>query len=440
MRNEQVALKLLGLLGLASGLHLAGCRSLGGAVETYDSGGSGAGAGSNAGGTAGMSAGGIANTGGSQHGGGSGAPLVSDAGGADTHPEEGGNGGEAGTRQETGAGTGGVAGTAGTASTFGAAGINDGDVDNLVPGCVSFTNNQPSVNFTTPHGLAASTTGNSIPYVLYATEPTDNTVTLRWKLDFTPNASWTPWSCFDFVPYPAQIAAINVGNNPQNNSPEVYASTSLGKLYIRRLLTAGWAAWQAISLPQSDSHIIDVAATRTPVTDPFLYVIDNDKLFVRHHLADDTLSGYSPWAEITGAPTGASRLCAAVRATDHRQQVFVLTTAGAVFDATQQTADAGSLFGQFESSGASAPLLSDIDCGYSVGGSITVFGLSHGSLWSRDSATSVWAQDAVAAPVSETLRQFTVGSTAGVAPTVFGVGMSGTLYSHAPGASWVSVP
>lgn len=454
MRSRQVALKVLGLLGLASGMHLS-CRNLGGAVDTSDASGAEAGAGANVGTAAGARGGteadasanttgatgtarpgGGAGTGGStENGASSGAAPANDAAAGSNN--EGSTGGT--PASSGGAGAGGTAGNPIDGNAVGAAGINEGDVDNLVPGCVSFVTTQPQVTFTTPHGLAATTTSDNTPYVLFATQPADNTVALRWKVDRTANASWTPWGCFDFVPYPARITAINVGRNPQNSSPEIYASTSLGKLYVRRELI-GWAPWQMLSLPQSGSHIIDVAATRTIDTAPVVYVIDNGKLFARHHIADDSLSGYSPWKEIPDAPPGASRVCAGVRSSDHRQQVFVLTTSGAVFDATQQTSDLDGLFSGFESSGTNAPALSDIACGYTATGDIAVFALNQGNLWSRDNATSVWLEDAVPAPIGESLRQFAVGSTTGVTPTIFGTGVNGALYSHAAGGSWVKIP
>jgi hypothetical protein len=382
------------------------------------------------------------------------APSESDAGHPEagamrTQEDQGGQGGapeqpihptEGGAPDAGGSSDPGAAGAVETAGAAGAESVIDSGIEEVLePGCASGLDQ--GISFTEPSAMAADMTGNNVPYVLYATQPQTNVVYLRWKNALSDDATWTPWQCFDLVPHPSALSAINIGDLAEDTTPEIYAASTTGQLFVRRFYEdITWLAWQSLDLPRASSHVSDVAATTTPATLATVYILDEGKVFTRHHLSINPYSDYSPWVEINGVPQGAAHLCAATRA-DQAQQLFVSTSDGAVLNAVQQSADASAAFGSFEPIGGAASI-TDIDCGYLADGSIAVFGLSAGKVMSH-SANAAASSDWQTEPGGTLLQltTFTVGSRAGVAPTVFGVDDGNTLWWHAAGSvTWTQIP
>jgi hypothetical protein len=302
------------------------------------------------------------------------------------------------------------------------------------PGCVSWMNDGPP-NLVEPRALAASVIPNNEPYVLYVTDPQLNTTLARWRTDQDNDAVWTPWSCFDSVVYPERISAINVyDRTPPDSTAEVYATNSAGRLFVRRFYKGGWAYWDMIGVPRINSHLTDVAASSTPSTLPTVYVLDEGRVFRRHHVAIQAYSNYTPWREVNDPPAGAVHLCAGVR-TDQRQQLFVSTTNGKVYSTVQASTDPDSEFGAFEPVvQTSAPQMTDIDCGYLIDGTLTVFGLSSGAVWFLPSqGSSEWQPERMQTGLTFTV--FTVGSFQNRAPTVFGLDSTNRPWGHLLGST-----
>ncbi|MET0795573.1 MAG: hypothetical protein ABW061_28905 [Polyangiaceae bacterium] len=288
--------------------------------------------------------------------------------------------------------------------------------------------------------LAASLGGSGGPQVLYATQPNENVLSLRWTFDASYDADWQWWSCFDLVPQAQRSAAANLSDF----SPEVYATSKAGALFVRHFYSDGWAPWEPHPLPNADSHADDVAAVGWPSPVLFLYVIDRGRVFVRHRANSNSLSQYRPWVEVRG-PAGLRRIAALLRL-DGKQQIFVTNEARQVFSAVQTESGLDAAFTEFTPfGGASAPTLDEITGGYLKDGSGVLFGLSAGVVWSRvvnaDSAGS-WVPDAQGnAPSLSTL---VVGSWPGHQdPVIFGTDslFMPQLWHHQMGSSaWSQIP
>jgi hypothetical protein len=344
--------------------------------------------------------------------------------------------GGAGADSKGGAGADSKGGAAGNHSTVQPnGGANDGgeggNEEVIRPSCVSDSTNPGVVSFETPGALAASIIPNGEPYVLYATEPSVSSVAIRWRQAPDDTAGWEPWLCFDLVPHADRIAATNL----TNSTPEVYATSSNGTLYVRRFTLDRWDAWGTVGLPSMTSRITDVAAVADAALRGFVYVIDSSRLFVRHHLSADAFSDYTPWSNLP-TPLGAPKRLCAGRLPDNRQQLFVAAEDGSITTSIEQEVDGA--FEPFQSFGnSSVSGASDIDCGYLADGSLAVFALVAGNVWSRPaSGASTW----MAEQAGPTLATLAVGSAAAQTPTVFGTDLSNATWWHRAGsADWATV-
>lgn len=342
----------------------------------------------------------------------------------------GGAGATGGSGATGGAGTGGLAGgepeqngDAGEASN-GAGGANpqrEAEEEVFKPGCVSSEPNSP-LGTSSPTDLAANLVPNNVPYALYVTQTARNDTILRWKNTYEEDASWQPWSCFDSVPRPDRIAALNIRGPLTSRPSEVYVTTAIGQLYVRRTYLLTWAAWTQHTLPLQSKHLQDVATAsateKTPETLPYLFVLDGGQVFSRHHLTSDAYSNYSPWSTVSERVDGARRICAAVQP-DGGRRVFVLTASGVVLRTTSLSALPNSSFGAYDELpplGSGTPI--DIDCGYTSDGSPGVFVLTTDSVfWTRGDSTSdqEWAR--LATPTPQTVMA--IGSSPPSSPTIF---------------------
>jgi len=302
----------------------------------------------------------------------------------------------------------------------------------LKPGCLA---DDPILS--SAHGLTANALPNTVFYTLYATDPQSNMVLLRYPQTPSDDAPYWPWGCFDSNLRPEQISAINIYDQPSPyNTPEVYATNAGGRLFVRRYFKTAWTQWEVMGLPRASSHLSDVAASSTPQTLPFVYVLDGGRLFTRRHASAQAYSDYTPWREIGGVPADAVRLCAGV-GSDQRQQLFVLTQNGNVFDALQANGDPDAAFGEFQPSvQASSHAMADIDCGYLADGTLTVFGLSSGVVWFHSSGAPDsldWTTEPSAAPSS--FNVFAIGSRPNLAPSIFGIDSTNAVWAHLLGSS-----
>ena len=421
---------------IVSCVEVGACRDLGDPSLSFESAGrnSAAGMSDARGGGVGhggaLAAGGFANP----KGGTAGSDDLKASGGAAGHDDAIVNGGGAGADGPHGnSGAPSIAGTAGEqagAADFG------GPEEVVKPACLTFQGKVLSL--TGPKSIAANMVPNNVPYAVYAAEPEGNVVIFRWKNGLADDASWQPWGCFDTVPHAAQLAAIDIYDNGEYTTPEVYATSETGSLFVRRFFAEGWAPWEQMTLPRPDSRVIDVAATSSRSTLAYVFILDDGRLFARHHVKIDAYSEYSPWTEIKGVPDAAVHACAGVTISG-RRQVFVSTADGAVFGSQQDDSDAFGPFGVIGS--GSSPAMSDIACGTLGDGTVGVFGVSDGYVWANrldPSTSSEWQPESNsnAAP----LLTFTIGSRENGVPTVLGTDRSNVLWWHVVGTdSWAYV-
>jgi hypothetical protein len=307
----------------------------------------------------------------------------------------------------------------------------------IAPGCIAGSTAGNDVPLATPRSLTASLGPTGLPYLLYTADSQSNMVTLRWKYASDDDAGWSTWQCLDTVVRPEQVSAITIEDRPTpDNTPEVYATNSVGNLFVRRFFIGMWATWETMGLPRANSHVIDVAASSTPDTLPFVYVIDSGRIFTRHHRSAQAYSSYAPWREVRDAPADAVHLCAGVQA-DHRQQLFVSTKNGNVFQAIQTSSTPEAGFGAFQPVvQGSTHAMSDIDCGYLADGTLIVVGLSAGKVWSHSSTTPSsldWKQEPSDPTLTFTI--FALGSGKNRTPTVFGIDAANVVWWHLLGTS-----
>jgi len=342
-------------------------------------------------------------------------------------------GGEAGTSPIH---TGGDSGSAGSEANT----PDGGTEDVVLPSCIMHDSNPP-ISFQAPASLAVSLSFSGQPFVVYATQPSSNSMTMRWSLGTGFDSSWYAWTCLDSLRQPQRTAAANLSGF----GTEVYVTTKSGALFVRHLFTSiGWAPWESHPLPSANSHADDVATVGRPSSIPFLYVIDRARVFVRHRANSSEVAQYLPWAEVK-APPSPQRISAGIRL-DGRQQVFIVDATGSAFTSIQTSAlpDAG--FGAFERFGdESTPTLSEIQCGYLENGSLTVFGLSAGAVWSRSLSGNAWgAWTPEPGQGALTLLTLAVGSWFGQqSPIVFGTDADSPaprLWHHVIGSSvWAQI-
>ncbi|MES1173865.1 MAG: hypothetical protein ABUL62_06005 [Myxococcales bacterium] len=373
--------------------------------------------------------------------GGAGGASDGDAGGASNGGSSGaGEHGEAGDNSAGGATAGADEGAAGSSdggaagsSAFGAGGLYGTEDPVDMPGCFGHNSTTSPIAFAAPNSLAASLLQGGGGFMLYATHPTLNSVSIRYS-DPTQSV-WADWLCFDGLPQPQRIAAVNLTG--EFLLPEIYVTTAQGRLFARRYYSTvdGWTQWEELTLPTASSRAIDVAGVGAPSPMLFMYIIDRDQIFMRHKLTSDGHSAYGRWA-LVGTPASAKHVCAVVRS-DNKQQVFVLDDAGNVHTSVQLDVAPDSAFQDFEPlTDGSTLRFSELRCGYSTDGSPAIFGLSNGALWTRlqsAGAWGLWSRDTESA--LHGLRTLAVISQEASMPTVFGTDAKDQLWSHLVGSS-----
>jgi hypothetical protein len=243
---------------------------------------------------------------------------------------------------------------------------------------------------------------------------------------------WTPWYCFDVVPYPERMAATPL----MNSVPEVYVVTRCGYLYVRRQIVEGtfnaWSHWTTFSLPSARSFVTDVALAVSDERVNHVYVADRGSVFMRHR---DGLGPYDPFSDWYELGFSDARVVAAGRRNDGRQTVFVLDAGGRPFERVQRSADLGAPFDPPVDFGAvDVPAFIDIEAAHETQPLDVIAVDVQGVLWHRredgSGAYSPWSSWPGPAP-PERLVTIAASATRSVDAfplLVFGVGESGAIY------------
>jgi len=216
---------------------------------------------------------------------------------------------------------------------------------------------------------------------VFATDSDLGRVVSRSRADATASGPFTWFRDRGTVPSPGPLAAFRL----QNGKPQVVVVSGTGKLYTSHVNPNGqWLKWRTMAAPSGVNGFLDIAATTDDSGLPCLYVIGNDHaLYTVCASSASTSAKWGTWAK-RSIGVNAKRV-SAVRHGDGRQQVFVLSTAGAVRTSWQVNATKGSAWSTPVAFGQTAlPSLTDIDAGWTADGKVHVFAIDGtGNGWAR---------------------------------------------------------
>ena len=362
----------------------------------------------------------------------SGAPHTN--AGAGPSGDEGGagpSGGEGGARSsgdEGGAGSSGDKGGAGSSGNGGAFGTN-GPEELPVPYCTLYADS-PAPMLGPAGAVAAATAWSGVGIEAYVTQPELQWIATAWESAFNSD-DWLPWICFDAVPTPRTISAIQLASG----FPEVFVTTASGALFVRRQIPTGWLPWKQLNLPKVDSTARDVSGVKPRSSRAQLAIADRDGIYLRAKISDDPYSGYGPWRMI--GTKLAERVSIGVLASGSLQ-VFALTLNGSLSYTVQNSPMFDADFGEWHDiANHDAARLIDIDCGYSDANELILYAVDeHGLLLQRNLSAGGWW---VVVSDVNTPKLLTVSASVG-SSTLLGVSISGVVYRYAPGANWIPLP
>jgi hypothetical protein len=268
-------------------------------------------------------------------------------------------------------------------------------------------------------------------------------VVSRLRTDTSTSGAFTPFRDLGALPQPGPLAAFRL----QNGRPQVVVVSGNGKLLTSYVVASGqWQAWQTLAGPSDVGGFLDIAAAIDAGGIPHLYVIgSDDKLYTTRATGAAGGVAWGNWSEIpTGV--GAERV-SVVRHGDGRQQVFVVSTAGAVHSVWQTNPTSGSAWSSGSMFFGSTQPIADVSAGLTPLGQVQVFAVDDaGAAWSRRadqlSPTGTWGSwtpwrvplyapvaskpPALDGLVSLTASRWLEGG--GTVPVVFGTDRQGNIY------------
>jgi V8-like Glu-specific endopeptidase len=221
---------------------------------------------------------------------------------------------------------------------------------------------------------------------LFATDRDLGKIVSRSRSDATVTGPFTYFRNLGAIPRPGALAAFRL----QNGKPQVVVVSGTGKLYTSYVNAAGgWQKWQILPGPVGLSGFLDIAATSDAAGLPQLYVVGSDHvLYTRRASSASAGAKWGPWATLS-VGVDVQRI-SVVRHGDGRQQLFVVSTTGAVRSLWQiDAAPEPNWSAPIAFGGAPLPPLSDIDAAWTPDGRVQVFAIDRtGNGWSRTAAAS----------------------------------------------------
>ena len=216
-------------------------------------------------------------------------------------------------------------------------------------------------------------------------------VVSRFRADTSVTGAFAYFRDLGSVSHPRSMAAVE----QKNGKPLVIVTGTSAALSANYVGVNGtWQGWKKINGPSGLTGIRDICATADKNGVPHLYLVGSDFTLYTSRVSV-TSSGITlgTWATInTGAKV--TRV-SAVRHGDGRQQVFVVTTTGAL-RSVWQTATRRATWSK-PSTFSANPLsnLRDVSAGWTADGYVQVFAIdSNGDGWSRSSSgtspSSTW--------------------------------------------------
>jgi hypothetical protein len=295
------------------------------------------------------------------------------------------------------------------------------------PFCTSVAGiGHPVVGYTYAHDIAAGLKGNGEPFVLFASQPTTNIVTLSWLYGVEPG--WTPWSCFDEVLRPQRVAA----GNWVDHRLQVYATTANGTLHVRQSSVDFYEPWATIPTPSRGS-VTDIAVVDSGAK--ALYVALADGIFSRARTSAEHGVIDAAWQN-TGLD-GATRIAVAV-VEGGRHKILAVGADAGLREGTQLDADTADSFaysdGDFGSPGMQ---FADVEFARSATGQLQAFAvLLNGHLLMKTMVVETWGEW-VSVQGAPLLLSIAAGGIAGLPPYLFGIDRLGIPYlSTNAGVSW----
>lgn len=280
---------------------------------------------------------------------------------------------------------------------------------------------------------------------VFATDSDLARVVSRTHLGASPSKSFNWFQDNGAVPGAGPIASFTL----KNGKPQVVVASANGKLYTSYVDTNDqWTAWQNIPTPARVNGFLDIAATTDANGLSYLYLIgSNHELYIARALSIAPGAGWGAWKK--QALSVEMKRVSAVLHGDGRQQILLLSTAGAVYNMWQINTTVMSTWSRLVAFGDTtlSPVV-DIDAMMMPDGLIQIFVMdASGNGWVRratqTSPTAAWevwknwsvplyAPIAITPPVLDGIASLTVGqwfeNSTTIIPAVFSTDQQGNIY------------
>jgi hypothetical protein len=294
---------------------------------------------------------------------------------------------------------------------------------------------------------------------VFASDSDSGRVVRRYRLSTSINDGFSPFANLGTVPLPGRMAAFKL----TNGRPQVAVVSGDGNLYTAYVDGLGtWTAWTALSKPPGVSALRDVDAAYDVNGTNQLYAIGSDGLpYTRRRASADPYATWSAWQALASPGSASYGRISAIRRADGTQQVFLVSTAGAVYTAWQTSATPGSAWSAvspFNGTGGPAAV-ADLDAAWTEADQVQVFAVdSSGGLWTRMMVSSspgsgwidwepwpmeLYAPQAAAPPVLDDLISLTASrwqeqTVGNIVPVVLATDRQGNLYytTHTTTGVW----
>ena len=223
---------------------------------------------------------------------------------------------------------------------------------------------------------------------VFATDRDMNRVVSRYRESTNVNDGFTTFDDLGTVPSPGRLAAFKL----TNNKPQVVVISENGNLYTTYVNSNNqWQTWTTLDRPSGVTGFRDVDAAYDVNAANQLYVIGNDGLpYTRRRLTTAPYAGWGTWQALASPGSVSYERLTAVRRADGTQQVFLVSTTGAVYTLWQISATPGSAWSAITPfGGAGLPALTDLDATSTEDERVQLFAVgTGGGLWTRSMKTT----------------------------------------------------
>lgn len=324
------------------------------------------------------------------------------------------------------------------------------------PGAARF---QAAPRFAAGVALATYNDGSNRTQI-FATDGDSGRVVSRYRAGTTVNDPFTPFASLGSVPSPGRVAAFKL----TNNKPQLVVISGNGSLYTSYAnATNQWQPWATMDSPPGVTGFRDVDAAYDVNNTNQLYIVgDNGLPYTRRRLSTTPYAGWGVWQALASPGSVSYERVTAVRRADGTQQLFLVSTTGALYTLWQTSATPGSAWTAVSGFGqAGLPAIVDIDAAWTEDERIQLFAVdANGDLWTRQSLTVIpdegwtdwelwpivlYAPQATTPPVIDDIVSLTASlwqeQTGGdIVPVVLATDSQGNIYytTHTIATGWQS--